>query len=161
MANVDIIKLSQQNKPKYDELIKYIAEYWEYLTYEELLVEIQRDFKLELTKGNLETIRISANLPRKVDVSASKRKSQKVEIPEQLARAIFLEYWDMRLFLTIEERDKEQIRLKAIEMFKEREDIILERMGIFEEDLKNGKNPFLDIDKILKEKEELQNEIDK
>ena len=50
---------------------------------------------------------------------------------------------------------KEQIRLKAIEMFKEREDIILERMGIFEEDLKNGKNPFLDIDKILKEKEEL------
>ena len=53
---------------------------------------------------------------------------------------------------------KEQIRLKAIEMFKEREDIILERMGIFEEDLKNGKNPFLDIDKILKEKEELQNE---
>ena len=56
---------------------------------------------------------------------------------------------------------KEQIRLKAIEMFKEREDIILERMGIFEEDLKNGKNPFLDIDKILKEKEELQNEIDK
>ena len=56
---------------------------------------------------------------------------------------------------------KEQIRLTAIEMFKEREDIILERMGIFEEDLKNGKNPFLDIDKILKEKEELQNEIDK
>lgn len=56
---------------------------------------------------------------------------------------------------------KEQIRLKAIEMFKEREDIILERMGIFEEDLKNGKNPFLDIDEILKEKEELQNEIDK
>ena len=49
---------------------------------------------------------------------------------------------------------KEQIRLKAIEMFKEREDIILERMGIFEEDLKNGKNPFLDIDKILKEKED-------
>ena len=45
MANVDIIKLSQQNKPKYGELIKYIAEYWEYLTYEELLVEIQRDFK--------------------------------------------------------------------------------------------------------------------
>ena len=49
---------------------------------------------------------------------------------------------------------KEQIRLKAIEMFKGREDIILERMGIFEEDLKNRKNPFLDIDKILKEKEE-------
>ena len=67
MANIDIIKLSQQNKPKYDELIKYIAEYWEYLTYEELLVEIQRDFKLELTKGNLETIRISANLPKQVD----------------------------------------------------------------------------------------------
>ena len=114
MANVDIIKLSQQNKPKYDELIKYIAEYWEYLTYEELLVEIQRDFKLELTKGNLETIRISANLPRKVDVSASKRKSQKVEIPEQLARAIFLEYWDMRLFLTIEERDKDKELREAI-----------------------------------------------
>jgi long-subunit acyl-CoA synthetase (AMP-forming) len=36
MANVDIIKLSQQNKSKYDELIKYISEYWEYLTYEEL-----------------------------------------------------------------------------------------------------------------------------
>lgn len=106
MASVDIIKMSQQNKSKYDELIKYISEYWEYLTYEELLVEIQRDFKLELTKGNLETIRISANLPRKVDVSASKRKSQKVEIPEQLARAIFLEYWDMRMFITIEERDK-------------------------------------------------------
>lgn len=106
MANVDIIKLSQQNKSKYDELISYITEYWEYLTYEELLVEIQRDFRMELTKGNLETIRISANLPRKVDVSASKRKSQKVEIPEQLARAIFLEYWDMRVFLTIEERDK-------------------------------------------------------
>ena len=114
MANVDIIKLSQQYKPKYDELIKYIAEYWEYLTYEELLVEIQRDFKLELTKGNLETIRISANLPRKVDVSASKRKSQKVEIPEQLARAIFLEYWDMRLFLTIEERDKDKELREAI-----------------------------------------------
>ena len=106
MASVDIIKMSQQNKSKYDELIKYISEYWEYLTYEELLVEIQRDFKLELTKGNLETIRISANLPRKIDVSASKRKSQKVEIPEQLARAIFLEYWDMRMFITIEERDK-------------------------------------------------------
>ena len=106
MANVDIIKLSQQNKSKYDELISYISEYWEYLTYEELLVEIQRDFRMELTKGNLETIRISANLPRKVDVSASKRKSQKVEIPEQLARAIFLEYWDMRMFITIEERDK-------------------------------------------------------
>ena len=106
MASVDIIKMSQQNKSKYDELIRYISEYWEYLTYEELLVEIQRDFKLELTKGNLETIRISANLPRKVDVSASKRKSQKVEIPEQLARAIFLEYWDMRMFITIEERDK-------------------------------------------------------
>ena len=106
MTSIDIIKMSQQNKPKYDEMIKYISEYWEYLTYEELLVEIQRDFKLELTKGNLETIRISANLPRKVDVSASKRKSQKVEIPEQLARAIFLEYWDMRMFITIEERDK-------------------------------------------------------
>ena len=53
---------------------------------------------------------------------------------------------------------KEQIRLKAIEMFKGREDIILERMGNLEEDLKNGKNPFLDIDKILKEKEELQRE---
>ena len=49
---------------------------------------------------------------------------------------------------------KEQIRLKAIEVFKEREDTILERMESFEEDLKNGKNPFLDIDKILKEKEE-------
>ena len=53
---------------------------------------------------------------------------------------------------------KEQIRLKAIEMFKGRKDIILERMGNLEEDLKNGKNPFLDIDKILKEKEELQSE---
>ena len=49
---------------------------------------------------------------------------------------------------------KEQIRLKAIEMFKGRENIILERMESLEEDLKNGKNPFLDIDKILKEKEE-------
>ena len=47
---------------------------------------------------------------------------------------------------------KEQIRSKAIEMFKEREYIILERMESLEEDLKNGKNPFLDIDKILKEK---------
>lgn len=37
---------------------------------------------------------------------------------------------------------KEQIRLKAIEMFKEREDIILERMESFEEDLKNGKIRF-------------------
>ena len=49
---------------------------------------------------------------------------------------------------------KEQIRLKAIEMLKGRENIILERMESLEEDLKNGKNPFLDIDKILKEKEE-------
>ena len=53
---------------------------------------------------------------------------------------------------------KEQIRLKAIEIFKDREDIILDRMENFEEDLKKGKNPFLDIDKILKEKEELMNE---
>lgn len=48
---------------------------------------------------------------------------------------------------------KEQIRLKAIEMFKGREDIIYERMEQLEEDLKNGKNPFLDVDKILKEKD--------
>lgn len=53
---------------------------------------------------------------------------------------------------------KEQIRLKAIEMFKGRVDIIYERMEQFKEDLKNGENPFLDIDKILKEKEELQDE---
>ena len=49
---------------------------------------------------------------------------------------------------------KEQIRLKAIEMFKGREDVIFERMEHFKEDLENGKNPFLDIDKILKEKED-------
>lgn len=128
MANTDIIKLSQQNKSKYDELINYIAEYWEYLTYEELLVEIQRDFRLELTKGNLETIRISANLPKKVEVSASKRKYQKVEIPEQLARAIFLEYWDMRAFLTIEERDKARELREVIreENFAKRE---IEKFG--------------------------------
>jgi len=53
---------------------------------------------------------------------------------------------------------KEQIRLKAIEMFKGREDIIHERVEQLEKDLMNGKNPFLDIDKILKEKEELQSE---
>lgn len=45
---------------------------------------------------------------------------------------------------------KEQIRLKAIEAFKGREDIIYERMNQLNEDLKNGKYPFLDIDKILK-----------
>ena len=48
----------------------------------------------------------------------------------------------------------EEIRLKAIEMFKGREDIVFERMEHFKEDLENGKNPFLDIDKILKEKED-------
>ena len=53
---------------------------------------------------------------------------------------------------------KEQIRLKAIEMFKGRENIIYERMEQLDEDLRNGKNPFLDVDKILKEKEELEDE---
>ena len=48
----------------------------------------------------------------------------------------------------------EENRIKAIEMFKGREDIVFERMEHFKEDLENGKNPFLDIDKILKEKED-------
>jgi hypothetical protein len=128
MANFDIIKLSQQNKLKYNELINYISGYWEFLTYDELLIEIQRDFKMEITKSNLETIRISANLPRKIDVSASKRKSQRVEIPEQLARAIFLEYWDMRVFLTIDERDKAKELREVIreENFAKRE---IEKFG--------------------------------
>ena len=50
----------------------------------------------------------------------------------------------------------EENRIKAIEMFKGREDIVFERMEHFKEDLENGKNPFLDIDKILKEKEDKQ-----
>ena len=50
----------------------------------------------------------------------------------------------------------EENRIKAIEMFKGREDIVFERMEHFKEDLENGKNPFLDIDKILKEKEEIK-----
>ena len=48
----------------------------------------------------------------------------------------------------------EENRIKAIEMFKGREDIVFGRMEHFKEDLENGKNPFLDIDKILKEKED-------
>ena len=48
----------------------------------------------------------------------------------------------------------EENRIKVVEMFKGREDIVFERMEHFKEDLENGKNPFLDIDKILKEKED-------
>ena len=50
----------------------------------------------------------------------------------------------------------EENRIKAIEMFKGREDIVFERMEHFKEDLENRENPFLDIDKNLKEKEDKQ-----
>ena len=48
---------------------------------------------------------------------------------------------------------KEEIRLKADNMFKEREVIIQERMEQYIEDIKNGEKPFLDFNKLLEERE--------
>lgn len=48
---------------------------------------------------------------------------------------------------------KEDIRLKAVNMFKEREIIIQERMKQYTEDIKNGEKPFLDFNKLLEERE--------
>ena len=47
---------------------------------------------------------------------------------------------------------------EAVEYFKGREHIAEERINQAKEDLANGVNPFLDIDKILEDKLKIENE---
>lgn len=112
MANVDIITLSKNDKTKYEKVISFIEKYWEYLTIEELMTELKIKFDVSATKNSIDTIRTSRNLPNKNLVSASRRKLYMVEIPQKLARAIFLKHWDMRNFKTVEEAQADYKQLQ-------------------------------------------------
>lgn len=106
MIPLEITKLSRDNKDKYDKLMAFIQKWWSLLTLEELIVEIKRVFILQVTKENLETFRLSLGLNPKGLVEASKRKFAVVQFPEKLARAVFLEFYDMDSFLTVEEQKR-------------------------------------------------------
>lgn len=106
MDNKAIINLSTTDKVKYDSLMSFIDKYWGVMKIDELILEIKRVFNLEITRGNLDTFRKARGLSPKGAVEASRRKTIKVEIPEKLARAIFVDNWDMKHFVSIEEGRK-------------------------------------------------------
>lgn len=119
MNPMEITKLSTENRDKYDKLMSFIEKWWEILTIDEFLWEIKRIFILDLTKENLETFRKARELSPKGAVDASKRKSVLMEVPPKLARAVFLENYDMDSFLTVQEQ-KEADEKYIAEKIRER-----------------------------------------
>lgn len=122
MAIDDIITLSTKNPTKYAQVIKFIKEYWEQLTIDELMLEVHLRYNVKLTRGNLDTLKTSKELKSKSSISASKRKRLKVEIPEKLARTIFLQHWDMRSYETVEE-----VTARNKDFVKERDNNLISR----------------------------------
>lgn len=123
----DLLRL-KNNEVKYKEFQDFIKEYWEDLTYEELIIELARWFGVTLTRESINTLRDSMGLSPKSEIKASKRKTFKVEIPEKIARAVFLEHWDMKSFMKVEEQS-EMYRLRKEEIERNQDKREIENFG--------------------------------
>ena len=124
---MEITKL-RDDKEKYESLMTFIETWWETLTIEEMISEIIRIFNLKVSKENLETFRLSRGLDKKGRGDASRRKGKILEINERLARAVFLEFYDMNSFLTVDEQalvDKK----RADEAHSSRDERDMEKYG--------------------------------
>ena len=127
------IKKLYTNEKIYQSLSNFLVKYWESLTLDDIIMEIHLRYNLKMSKENLQTIRTGLGLVAKGKISASKRNNISIQIPERLARGIFINFYNMKENIPLED-----LREKDAEMEAEREEKRRIKLEKYKEDIENG-----------------------